>query len=497
MIKFSELAGDSSLKNAEVKEDFEVKGLTYDSRKVQEGFVFFAIIGYEDDGNRYIEDALAKGAGAVITERIEGNEYTAGLVNGNRRRLYEAQDIRKTMAEMSRIFYRDPAREIKVVGITGTNGKTTCTYLMKAVMDKAGYKTGLIGTISYMSGGEKKGSTLTTPDSIEIFGMLREMVDNGMEFCVMEVSSIALELKRVYGVDFKAAVFTNLSSEHLDLHSNMENYFNAKKILFDGLSENSYAVSNKDDEYGERILESTKGERIFYSIDKESDYKAEDIKMGIEGIEFTVVTKNGDFTMKSGLTGRFNVSNILAVMATANALRIDMSIIREAISDFRDVDGRFTRIRLPNGAYAVVDYSHTSDSLKNAIEAAREIVNAQGSGRVITVFGCGGNRDTTKRPVMGKYATNLSDFTFITSDNPRFEDPMAIINQILTGVESPGNYEVEENREAAIKKAIEYSKVGDLVLICGKGHETYQEIKGVKAHFDDKEMVAKYSSLAV
>src|SRR5690606_204170 len=206
MIKFSELAGDSSLKNAGVKDDFEVKGLTYDSRKVQEGFVFFAIIGYEDDGNRYIEDALAKGAGAIITERIEGNEYTAGLVNGNSRRLYEAQDIRKTMAEMSRIFYRDPASEIKVVGITGTNGKTTCTYLMKAVMDKAGYKTGLIGTISYMSGGEKKGSTLTTPDSIEIFGMLREMVDNGMEFCVMEVSSIALELKRVYGVDFKAAV---------------------------------------------------------------------------------------------------------------------------------------------------------------------------------------------------------------------------------------------------------------------------------------------------
>lgn len=496
MIKFSELLKSSSIKNAEIKDDFEVMGLAYDSRKVQKGFVFFAIIGYEDDGNKYILDALEKGAGAVITERIEGNEYAAKLENGNRRRIYEAADIRKTMAEMSREFYGDPAGKMKVIGITGTNGKTTCTFLMRAVLERAGHKTGLIGTISYMSGGEKKGSSLTTPDSIEIFAMLREMLDNGMEYCVMEVSSIALELKRVYGLDFAAAVFTNLSSEHLDLHSNMENYFKAKKILFDGLSEGSTAVSNIDDDYGESIVSDTKAEKVFYSIGSDSDFKAEDIKMGIEGLEFKAVTKKGDFTMKSGLTGSFNVSNILAVMATANALRINMEIIREAIADFRDVDGRFTRIKLPNGAFAIVDYSHTSDSLKNAIEAARDIVNEQGSGRVITVFGCGGNRDTTKRPVMGKFATSLSDYTFITSDNPRFEEPMAIINQILTGVQTKENYEIDANREEAIKKAIEYSKAGDLVLICGKGHETYQEIKGVKTHFDDKEMVAKYSGLA-
>lgn len=496
MIKFSELLKSSSIKNAEIKDDFEVMGLAYDSRKVQKGFVFFAIIGYEDDGNKYILDALEKGAGAVITERIEGNEYAAKLENGNRRRIYEAADIRKTMADMSREFYGDPAGKMKVIGITGTNGKTTCTFLMRAVLERAGHKTGLIGTISYMSGGEKKGSSLTTPDSIEIFAMLREMLDNGMEYCVMEVSSIALELKRVYGLDFAAAVFTNLSSEHLDLHSNMENYYKAKKILFDGLSEGSTAVSNIDDDYGESIVSDTKAEKVFYSIRSDSDFKAEDIKMGIEGLEFKAVTKKGDFTMKSGLTGRFNVSNILAVMATANALRINMEIIREAIADFRDVDGRFTRIKLPNGAFAIVDYSHTSDSLKNAIEAARDIVNEQGSGRVITVFGCGGNRDTTKRPVMGKFATSLSDYTFITSDNPRFEDPMAIINQILTGVQTKENYEIDANREEAIKKAIEYSKAGDLVLICGKGHETYQEIKGVKTHFDDKEMVAKYSGLA-
>ena len=276
----------------------------------------------------------------------------------------------------------------------------------------------------------------------------------------------------------------------------MENYFNAKKILFDGLSKESFAVSNADDEYGKAILDDTKAKKIFYSIDKESDYRAEDIKLGIDGLEFKAVTKEGEFKMKSGLTGRFNVSNMLAVMATANALRVDMEIIREAVADFRDVDGRFTRIKLPNGAYAVVDYSHTSDSLKNAVEAAREIVEEQGEGRVVTVFGCGGNRDRTKRPVMGKYATSLSDYSIITSDNPRFEEPMAIINEILSGVETEGNFEVDEDREEAIRKAIEYSKKGDLVLICGKGHETYQEVRGVKTHFDDKEMVAKYSNLA-
>lgn len=496
MAKFSELADKSSLKSVEIRDDFEVKGLAYDSRKVKEGFIFFAIIGYEDDGNRYIKDAFANGAGAVITERIEGNEYAAELENGERKKIFEAQDIRKVMAEMSRGFYGDPVSELKVIGVTGTNGKTTISYLMKAVLEKAGHNTGLVGTISYQAGGEKRGSTLTTPDSIDIFGMLREMADNGMEYCVMEVSSIALELKRVYGLDFTAAIFTNLSSEHLDLHSNMENYFKAKKILFDGLKEGSYAVSNADDEYGKRILENTKAEKIFYSINSESEYRGKDIKLGIDGLDFTAVTKNGDIKMKSGLTGRFNVSNMLAVMATANALRVDMDIIREAVADFRDVDGRFTRIKLPNNAYAVVDYSHTSDSLKNAIEAAREIVNEQGAGRVVTVFGCGGNRDTTKRPVMGNFATSLSDYTIITSDNPRYEDPMHIINEILTGVETKGNYEVEENREAAIKKAIEYSRSDDVVLICGKGHETYQEIKGVKTHFDDKEMVVKYSNLA-
>ncbi|MCB0725124.1 MAG: UDP-N-acetylmuramoyl-L-alanyl-D-glutamate--2,6-diaminopimelate ligase [Ignavibacteriae bacterium] len=496
MMKFSELSDKSSLKPVEIRDDFEVKGLAYDSRKVKEGYIFFAIIGYEDDGNKYIKDALANGAGAVITERIEGNEYAGELENGNRKKIHEAQDIRKVMAEMSREFYGNPAERIKVIGVTGTNGKTTITYLMKAVLEKAGSKTGLIGTISYDAGGEKMGSTLTTPDSIEIFGMLREMADNEMKYCVMEVSSIALELKRVYGLDFTAGIFTNLSSEHLDLHSNMENYFNAKKILFDGLRKESFAVSNADDEYGKAILDDTKAKKIFYSIDKESDYRAEDIKLGIDGLEFKAVTKEGEFKMKSGLTGRFNVSNMLAVMATANALRVDMEIIREAVADFRDVDGRFTRIKLPNGAYAVVDYSHTSDSLKNAVEAAREIVEEQGEGRVVTVFGCGGNRDRTKRPVMGKYATSLSDYSIITSDNPRFEEPMAIINEILSGVETEGNFEVDEDREEAIRKAIEYSKKGDLVLICGKGHETYQEVRGVKTHFDDKEMVAKYSNLA-
>lgn len=496
MIKFSELIRNSSLKKTGFSEDFEVKGLAYNSRKVKEGYVFFAIIGFKDDGNKYIKTALENGASAVITEKIKKNVYVAELSDEDKAKVYESRDIRKTMAELSRNFFGDPAEKLKLIGVTGTNGKTSITFLLKAVLEEAGFSTGLIGTINYQVGDKKADSSLTTPDSIEIYRMLNEMADNGVEYCVMEVSSIALELKRVYGLDFKIAIFTNLTSEHLDLHKNMENYFRAKKILFDGLKKKSFAISNRDDKYGKKIVENTKAKKIYYSIDKKSDYKAEKIKLGIDGLKFDVKTNDGKTKITSGMTGRFNVSNILAVMAAANALRIDMEIMRKAIADFKNVDGRFTRIKLPNGAYAIVDYSHTSDSLKNAIEAACDIVTEQGEGRVITVFGCGGDRDTSKRPVMGNYATSLSDYTIITSDNPRFEDPVAIIEEVLSGVKTIGNYEVVENREAAIKKAIELSKHGDLVLICGKGHETYQEIQGVKTHFDDKEMVSKYSNLA-
>jgi UDP-N-acetylmuramoyl-L-alanyl-D-glutamate--2,6-diaminopimelate ligase len=327
--------------------------------------------------------------------------------------------------------------------------------------------------------------------------MLREMVDAGQKFCVMEVSSIALVLERVYSLDFDAGIFTNLSSEHLDLHKTMENYLEAKKILFDLLDEKRVAVSNKDDIYGENILRDTKAKKIYYSINNESEYKATNEAFSIEGLEFELSSGEQNYRITSKLSGRFNIYNVLAAIALVREFGIDFNIIQKVISNFEPVNGRFNKIKLSNGAYAVIDYSHTSDSLKNAIESAIEIRDNQMlKGKVITIFGCGGNKDKIKRPVMGKFATQLSDLTIITSDNPRYEKPMDIIDEILEGIDKSKSYEVDERREEAIKKGIEISSEGDIILICGKGHETYQEVEGVRSHFDDKEIVEKYSHLA-
>jgi UDP-N-acetylmuramoyl-L-alanyl-D-glutamate--2,6-diaminopimelate ligase len=276
----------------------------------------------------------------------------------------------------------------------------------------------------------------------------------------------------------------------------MENYFNAKKILFDNLSSHSVAISNSDDEYGKRILNETEAEKMFYSMNSESNLRAFNEKISIDGFKFEVKFKNKKYIVESLLTGRFNIYNILAALAVSINLGIELENAIKAIKTFKAVNGRFNKINLPNGAYAVIDYSHTSDSLKNAIEAAIEIREKQKvKGKVITIFGCGGNKDKTKRSVMGNLATTLSDYSIITSDNPRFENPLEIISEILSGVKTKGNFEVEENRELAIKKGIELSANSDIILICGKGHETYQEVKGVKSHFDDKEIVEKYSIL--
>lgn len=489
-MKLSEIILNSSAKlDHNFEQDMEVTGLAYDSRKVMPGNIFFAIKGLKDDGNKFINNALDSGAKIVFTEeKIESDD---------RAEIVRVDNIRKLMAMMSKAFYFRNSSDIKLIGVTGTNGKTTTSYLIKSILEDAGYKAGLIGTIDYEIGETKKSSTLTTPDSIEMNQMLGEMTKSNIKFCVMEVSSIALVMDRVHGLDFDTAVYTNLTSEHLDFHKDMENYFSAKKILFDNLGERSFAVSNSDDEYGVRILKDTKAEKKFYSIINESNLKAMNVNLSLNGIEFETSYRNNIYKFKSNLSGRFNVYNILASVETALNYNIDITQIQKSISNFKEVNGRFNRIKLPNGAIAVVDYSHTSDSLKNAIEAAREIViQENNNGKVITVFGCGGNKDKTKRPVMGEFATSLSDFSIITSDNPRFEDPREIIDEILKGVKSKNNYEILENREEAIMRGIELSKSGDIVLICGKGHETYQEVNGVKKHFDDKEFVQKYSALA-
>jgi len=471
--------------------DFEVKGLSLNSKDVSDGYIFFSIKGMKTDGRIFAQDAVKAGARLIVAEINYKDEY---------KEFHNAifvDNVRKSMAEISCAYYSNPSAKLKVIGVTGTNGKTTISYIIKSILKENGYKCGLIGTIDYITGSTKSEAKLTTPDSIEMNKMLFEMTENRLDFCVMEVSSIALINYRVSTIKFDTAIFTNLTSEHMDLHSNMENYFKAKKILFDILPESSLAISNKDDEYGVRLLESFKGEKKYYSIINESELKADDIKIGLNGLSFKIELNGETYVVTSSLTGRFNVYNILAGILVGLKYGIDINTILNAVSKFKAAKGRFNRTMLPNGACAIVDYSHTSDSLKNAIEAAIDVRNSEEvKGKVITVFGCGGDKDKTKRPVMGKIATDLSDYVIISSDNPRTEDPLSIIKDIEKGIDANKQYEVESDRDKAIKRSIEISDKGDIILICGKGHETYQEINGVKSHFDDQEVIQKYSYLA-
>jgi len=488
--KLSEKLSERSLKyNFDFPEDAEITGISYDSRNVSPGNIFFAIKGLQSDGNKFINEAIAKGAVLVFTEEASDAYEKLRVIN--------VKEIRKFMAVVSGIFYGDPSSKLKLIGVTGTNGKTTTSYLIHSMLNEAGYKTGLIGTIEYRIGDKKFESKLTTPDSVELNMILNKMVNENIEYCVMEVSSIALSMDRVYGLNFNTAVFTNLTSEHMDFHKDMGSYLSAKKILFDSLSENSFALSNSDDEYGERITENTKAVKIIYAVDaavkNSKDLKAENVKLDMKGIKFDLIRSGESTEISCGIAGRFNVYNLLASAGTVLNYGVDLNFINASLSKFEGVPGRFQKILMPNGAVSVIDYSHTSDSLKNAIDAAREIIDDEGKGgSLITIFGCGGNKDKTKRPVMGKFATELSDYTIITSDNPRFEEPLEIIREIESGIKAGKKYEVIENREDAIKKGIEISSRGDIILICGKGHETYQEVKGVRSHFDDREIVLKY-----
>lgn len=485
-MKLSELLKKISDLKVELKYDFEVNGLAYDSRKVNQNYIFFAIKGYKDDGNKFVNSALSNGAKLIVTS--EKSEEQNGI------NYIYTENVRRLMAQFSCAFYDYPSEKLNLIGITGTNGKTTTSYLIKSIIEESKYKSGLIGTIDYISSESKQESSLTTPESIELNKMLNEMVNSGFEYCVMEVSSVSLVLDRVFGLNFKSAVFTNLTPEHLDFHKTMDEYFKAKKILFDNLSENSFAVSNSDDQYGKNIISDTKAKKILYGINNKSNYSARDLKINTKGISFNTTLSNKEFHFKTGITGRFNVYNTLAAVSVCYELGFKPETIQSALEKFNFVNGRFNIVHLKNGADAIIDYSHTSDSLKNAIEAAIDLINERGEkGRVITVFGCGGNKDKTKRPVMGDIATQLSDYVIITSDNPRFEKPEDIINEIIEGIDEKNNYEVEVNRELAIKRGIEISENCDLLLICGKGHETYQEINGVKNHFDDKEIVNKYN----
>jgi len=494
-MKFSEMINKAAELNDKITilNDFEVRGLCYNSKMVKSGDVFFAIKGFKTDGNKYIPDALAGGAKAVITDDKDVEKTD---------KIFHVEDCRKAMAELGNSFYDFPSRKMRITGVTGTNGKTTVTGIINYVLEQAGKKTGLIGTNGNIINKKKIETVHTTPESADLNSLLNEMAEAGVEYATMEVSSHALELKRVYGIDFDIAVFTNLTPEHLDFHNTIENYFAAKKILFDSMqrinykNRNTYVIYNSDDEYGDKIISGAEPERISFGFNN-ALYSVKNLSMSFDGMSFEMLVPfNGEgidrMEVESTLTGRFNVYNILAATAALKSLGIKYSEINNSLRSFTAVDGRFNRVKLNNGVVAIIDYSHTPDSLSKAISTIREILNLNNpGGRIITVFGCGGNRDRQKRPVMGKIATTLSDHAIITSDNPRDEEPMDIIEEIKSGITSD-NYSVTEDRETAINEAIATAKKGDVILVAGKGHETYQEIKGVKYHLSDREIVEKF-----
>jgi UDP-N-acetylmuramoyl-L-alanyl-D-glutamate--2,6-diaminopimelate ligase len=400
-------------------------------------------------------------------------------------------DTRSALAAISRNFWSDPSRSLRLIGVTGTNGKTTTTHLLRAILAAAGERTGLIGTIEYRVGEEVRPATHTTPGSLELNGLLADMVGKGCTAAVMEVSSHALAMKRVEGIHFQAAVFTNLTQDHLDFHGSMDAYLQAKRILFETLDSRATAVTNLDDPYGSAVTAGTPARVLSYGTVAGADLRATDITLGVRGSSFTMTAGTASGKVTSPLTGQFNVSNILAAAGAGLALGLPWDAIRAGIASVRSVRGRFEQIAAPAGWTAIVDYAHTPDALENTLKTIHS-VKPPGAGRVITVFGCGGNRDSGKRPIMGRIASTLSDLTIVTSDNPRGEDPGAIIAQIVAGVAAGREVRVEPDRRAAIRLALSAAAPDDVVLIAGKGHETCQIIGTARLHFDDREEVESF-----
>jgi UDP-N-acetylmuramoyl-L-alanyl-D-glutamate--2,6-diaminopimelate ligase len=457
----------------------EVSGLDYDSRRVAPGFLFFAFPGSRADGRRFASDALARGAVAVVSES-EAPEDLAG-------RWIEVEHGRQALALVSRNFYGHPDEKLGLTGITGTNGKTTTSYLLDSVLRAAGHTTALIGTIEYHLAGRVIPAVNTTPESLELVRLFAGLVQLGGTHATMEVSSHALALGRVYGLQFHTAVFTNLTRDHLDFHGTMEAYFEAKQALFEGAGGPPpvCAVLNSDDEWARRIRLGPNTGAIWYGLGSgaEPDLRARHISSGFQGLRFEVQYRKLRFPVESPLIGKINVYNILAACGAALSYGIPPETIAQGIAQLRAVPGRFERVDEGQPFVVVVDYAHTDDALRNVISVARGL----GPKRVITLFGCGGDRDRTKRPLMGLAAAEASDLVVLTSDNPRSEDPLAIMNDALVGIRRKDvPHIVEPDRATAIARAIQQAREGDIVILAGKGHETYQVLKDKTIPFDDR-----------
>lgn len=471
-MKLSEILNGIEIKNE--YSDVDVLDITQDSRTVREGSLFVCIKGNSFDGHSAAAEMLQKGAVAVVAEKDLGLEKQI-IVNNSR----------DAFSEICANFYGNPAEELKLIGLTGTNGKTTTAFLIKQLLENTGKKVGLIGTVQNMVGNEIYPAKYTTPDPYELHKLFRKMADAGCEYCVMEVSSQALVQRRVSGLKFYIGAFTNLTQDHLDYHKTFENYFDAKRILFEN---SEIAVTNKDDKYGLKIVENLSSKVLTYAVNtNNADYVAKNVKFLPDGVEYELVC---DYVgrIHCAIPGRFSVYNSLCAAAVVLALGTEFKDVVQAVPKCAGVKGRIEVVPCSRDFTIIIDYAHSPDGLENIISSLKEIAK----GRVVTLFGCGGDRDKTKRPLMGRIASELSDFCIVTSDNPRSENPSEIIENILEGMQNCSTpYKVVENRKEAIRFAIENAEKDDIILLAGKGHETYQILPTGTIHFDEREAVAE------
>ena len=482
-MKLNELLKDVKVLNTVGDAGVEITGVNIDSRRIETGHLFVAIPGTQTDGHKFIPKAIELGAAAILCEQIP-EEQAEGVT------YVVVESTESVVGIVATHFFGDPSRKLKLVGVTGTNGKTTIATLLYNMFRKFGHKCGLLSTVCNYIEDEAIPADHTTPDPIELNRLLAQMVEAGCDYAFMECSSHAIAQKRIGGLKFAGGLFTNLTRDHLDYHKTVENYRDAKKTFFDGLDKDAFAITNADDKNGLFMVQNTKAQVKTYSIPSMADFKAKIIECHFEGMYLDINGKE----VGVQFIGKFNVSNLLAVYGAAIMLGKKPEDILVILSTLKSVSGRLEPIHSPEGYTAIVDYAHTPDALENVLNTINEVLN--GKGKVLTVCGAGGNRDKGKRPIMAQTAVKLSDKVIITSDNPRFEEPQDIINDMLAGLDNKQMKKVVSivDRKEAIRTACMMAEKGDVILIAGKGHEDYQEIKGVKHHFDDREIVREIFS---
>jgi UDP-N-acetylmuramoyl-L-alanyl-D-glutamate--2,6-diaminopimelate ligase len=464
--------------------ELEIRQVTYDSRKVQPRALFFALHGVKADGNAFVREAVARGAVAIASEDNPPAMMTSSVA------WIRVRDARKALAITAANFFGHPEQALQLVGVTGTNGKTTTTSLIDAIVTASGAKRGLFGTIAYHTPLGEYPAPNTTPESVDLQGFFAEIRDAGGRYAVLEASSHSLAMNRVWGCHFAAAVFTNLTREHMDYHKTFEDYFAAKRRLFEGTGAGvpDVAVVNSDDEYGKRLVGLAKN-TVTYGLESGAELTTKKFQLTFSGLSFTAQTPKGKVQVASRLVGRINVYNILAAIGAAQALGLSNEVIEAGIQNLESVSGRFQSIDQGQPFFVVVDYAHTDDALENLIRTAREL---NPKGRIITLFGCGGGKDRTKRPVMGEVSGRLSDLTILSNDNPKTEDPLKIISDIVVGLQrTNGKYLIEPDREKAIGLAMDEARAGDILLLAGKGHEDYQILADRTLEFDDREQARR------